>query len=137
MGDVCQPFYYDALGLERVASKRRALRVSFSFAICGQIKVIAKELHFQNPNGCFHRFGCLLQKQNIALMASHHLKIWIDLKLFILGMYSCSIKHDLCFLHSVLLLFFNMLNLWLPECFHNSGTVKFHKKSVSNACQIF
>ncbi|XP_056885153.1 transient receptor potential cation channel subfamily M member 4-like [Takifugu flavidus] len=26
MGDVCQLFYYDALGLERVASKRRALR---------------------------------------------------------------------------------------------------------------
>ncbi|XP_030255974.1 transient receptor potential cation channel subfamily M member 5-like isoform X3 [Sparus aurata] len=26
MGDVCQPFYYDALGLEQISSKRRALR---------------------------------------------------------------------------------------------------------------
>ncbi|XP_036936894.1 transient receptor potential cation channel subfamily M member 5-like isoform X2 [Acanthopagrus latus] len=26
MGDVCQPFYYDALGLEKISSKRRALR---------------------------------------------------------------------------------------------------------------
>ncbi|XP_049916558.1 transient receptor potential cation channel subfamily M member 4-like [Epinephelus moara] len=26
MGDVCQPFYYDALGLEQMTSKRRALR---------------------------------------------------------------------------------------------------------------
>ncbi|XP_022075405.2 transient receptor potential cation channel subfamily M member 4-like [Acanthochromis polyacanthus] len=26
MGDVCQPFYYDALGLEQITSKRRALR---------------------------------------------------------------------------------------------------------------
>lgn len=37
LGDICQPFYYDALDLERVASKRRALRVFFSFTICGQI----------------------------------------------------------------------------------------------------
>uniref|UniRef100_A0A8C4F8S4 Transient receptor potential cation channel subfamily M member 4 n=1 Tax=Dicentrarchus labrax TaxID=13489 RepID=A0A8C4F8S4_DICLA len=27
MGDVCQPFYYDALGLEQISSKRRALRL--------------------------------------------------------------------------------------------------------------
>lgn len=33
MGDVCRPFYYDALGLERVASKRRALRVFFTFKL--------------------------------------------------------------------------------------------------------
>ncbi|XP_033963257.1 transient receptor potential cation channel subfamily M member 4-like [Pseudochaenichthys georgianus] len=26
MGDVCQPFYYEALGLEQISSKRRALR---------------------------------------------------------------------------------------------------------------
>ncbi|XP_010749717.2 transient receptor potential cation channel subfamily M member 4 [Larimichthys crocea] len=26
MGDVCQPFYYDALGLDKISSKRRALR---------------------------------------------------------------------------------------------------------------
>lgn len=26
MGDVCQPFYYDALGLEQISSKRRAFR---------------------------------------------------------------------------------------------------------------
>lgn len=61
MGDVCQPFYYDALGLERVASKRRAMRVFSSFAICGQIKVIAEELHFQNVY--FHPSGSLLHKQ--------------------------------------------------------------------------
>lgn len=46
MGDVCQPFYYDALGLEQVASKRKALRVFFSFTICGQILITAKEPHF-------------------------------------------------------------------------------------------
>lgn len=67
MGDVCQPFYYDALGLERVASKRRALRVSFSFAICGQIKVVAEELHFQNLHGCFHPFGSLLHEQKNSI----------------------------------------------------------------------
>lgn len=33
MGDVCQPFYYDALGLEQISSKRRALRVTFSECI--------------------------------------------------------------------------------------------------------
>ncbi|XP_068439139.1 transient receptor potential cation channel subfamily M member 4-like [Clinocottus analis] len=26
LGDICQPFYYDALGLEQISSKRRALR---------------------------------------------------------------------------------------------------------------
>ncbi|XP_042252312.1 transient receptor potential cation channel subfamily M member 4-like isoform X2 [Thunnus albacares] len=26
MGDICQPFYYDALGLQQISSKRRALR---------------------------------------------------------------------------------------------------------------
>lgn len=31
MGDVCQPFYYDALGLEKMTSKRRALRVILAF----------------------------------------------------------------------------------------------------------
>uniref|UniRef100_A0A8C4FB24 Transient receptor potential cation channel subfamily M member 4 n=1 Tax=Dicentrarchus labrax TaxID=13489 RepID=A0A8C4FB24_DICLA len=31
MGDVCQPFYYDALGLEQISSKRRALRVFLTF----------------------------------------------------------------------------------------------------------
>ena len=29
MGDVCQPFYYDALDLEQISSKRRALKVLF------------------------------------------------------------------------------------------------------------
>lgn len=46
MGDVCQPFYYDALGLERIASKRRALRVFFSLTIHGQMEIICTELHF-------------------------------------------------------------------------------------------
>lgn len=55
--------------------------------------------------------------KKIALRARHHLKIWIDLKLFILGMYSCFIKHDLCFLHTVLLLFLNMLNLLFTRVF--------------------
>lgn len=27
MGDVCQPFYYNALGIDVISSKRRALRV--------------------------------------------------------------------------------------------------------------
>lgn len=31
MGDVCQPFYYSALGLEQMVSKRRTLRVFFRF----------------------------------------------------------------------------------------------------------
>lgn len=29
VGDVCQQFYYDALGLEQISSKRKALRVMF------------------------------------------------------------------------------------------------------------
>lgn len=48
MGDVCQPFYYDALGLERVASKRRALRVFFSLPLCGQMYIMATELFCRN-----------------------------------------------------------------------------------------
>lgn len=32
MGDVCQPFYYTALGLEQISSKRRALRVMLNFS---------------------------------------------------------------------------------------------------------
>lgn len=64
MGDVCRPFYYDALGLERVASKRRALRVFFSFPRCPDISYNQRTLMFnENQHKVITPFGIRLQKQ--------------------------------------------------------------------------
>lgn len=40
-----------------------------------------------------------------------------SLEIFVFKIYSCFMKHDLCFLHIILMLFLNILNWWLPECY--------------------
>lgn len=125
MGDVCQPFYYDALGLERVASKRRALRVFFSLTIHGQMEIMCTELHFFAPI-----WTSFATKQHYWLF---FFKTWKALKPFLKKIVDSLLNH--------LMFFLNLLNCKGLPSFHKNVCVchAFHQsfgKYCPNKCPI-